>query len=120
MNKQKGVTLGGLLMVVIALVICVLFGFKVLGPYKQFYTIQSTFKTLAVNPEIKYGGRREFLAAWSKYSTLERDLNVLGGDEIELTKEGNDLLITASYSVRVPLFRNVSLMIDFAPSSSAK
>jgi hypothetical protein len=44
----------------------------------------------------------------------------LGGDEIELTKEGNELIISASYSVRVPLVKNISLMIDFAPSSAAK
>jgi Domain of unknown function (DUF4845) len=120
MKKQKGVSLGGLLVVVVALIICVLFGFKIFGPYKQFYTIQKIFKTLAVNPEIKDGGRREFVAAWSKYATTERDVNVLGGDEIELTKDGNELIISASYSVRVPLVKNISLMFDFAPSSAAK
>lgn len=120
MKKQRGVSLGGLLVVVVALVVCVLFGFKILQPYKQFYTIQNIFKTLAVNPEVKDGSRREFVAAWSKYATTERDVNVLGGDEIELTKEGNELIISASYSVRVPLVKNISLMIDFAPSSAAK
>ena len=87
---------------------------------KQFYSIQSIFKTLAANQEVKSGGRHEFVSAWAKYASMERDINVLAGDDIELTKEGNELVISASYSVRIPLVKNVSLMIDFNPTSAAK
>ena len=119
MNKQRGVSLTGLIMTLIGLTLVALLGFKVFGPYKQFYTIQKVFKQLAVNPEVKSGGRREFIMAWSKYAMTD-DVNAVGGDEIELTKEGNDLVISASYSVRVPLFKNLSLLMDFTPSSAAK
>ena len=120
MKKQRGVSLSGLLMVLVVLAVCALLGFKIFGPYKQFYTIQKVFKTLSVDPTVKSGGRREFMNAWGKYAMTEGDVNVVSSDEIELTKEGNDLLITASYSVRVPLFKNISLLFDFTPSSAAK
>jgi uncharacterized protein YneF (UPF0154 family) len=120
MKKQRGVSLGGLIMVLIALMVVALLGFKIFGPYKQFFTVQKVFKTLAVNPEVKNGGKREFINAWSRYSVTEPEINVITADDVELTKEGNDLVITAVYAVRVPLFKNISLMFDFAPSSAAK
>ncbi len=39
---------------------------------------------------------------------------------LEINKDGNDLVLSASYSVKVPLVANVSLLIDFAPTSAAK
>ncbi len=120
MKKQLGVSLSGFMMVLVVLAIFAFFGFKVLGPYKQFYTIQKVFKTVSLLPEVKAGGRREFINAWAKYSMTEGDVNVVSGDEVELTKDGNELIISTSYSVRVPLFKNVNLLIDFAPTSAAK
>ena len=70
MKKQRGVSLGGLLVVVVALVVCVLFGFKILQPYKQFYTIQNIFKTLAVNPEVKEGGLVEICDNGTRYKRV--------------------------------------------------
>ncbi len=119
MNKQRGVTITGLLMTIVVLMMVSLLGFKVFGPYKQYFTIQKVFKQIAVNPEVKGGGRKDFLQAWSKYAMTD-DIGVLSGDDVELTKDGNDIVISAAYSVRVPLFKNISLLIDFAPSSAAK
>ncbi|NBR27338.1 MAG: DUF4845 domain-containing protein [Betaproteobacteria bacterium] len=120
MKKQNGVSLSGFLMVLVALAFVALLGFKIFGPYKQFFTIQKTFKTLAANPEVKNGGKREFVLAWSKYAMTDGDINVLSGEDIDVAKEGNEIVISANYTVKVPLFKNISLMFDFAPTSAAK
>lgn len=120
MKRQNGVSLSGFLMVLVVLAFVALLGFKIFGPYKQFFTIQKIFKTLSLTPEVKNGGKREFVLAWSKYAMTEGDVNVVAADDIEVTKEGNDVIITANYTVKVPLFKNISLMFDFAPTSAAK
>ena len=117
MKKQLGVTITGLIMTIFVLLMVALLGFKVFEPYKQYFTVQKVFKQIALNPEVKAGGRREFGIAWSKFAMTD-DLSAISGDDVELTKEGNDLVISARYSVRVPLFKNISLLIDFAPSSA--
>lgn len=119
MKKQLGVTITGLLMTIVVLVFVSLLGFKVFGPYKQYFTVQKVFKQLAVNPEVRAGGRREFIQAWSRFAVTD-DLGAISGDDVELTKEGNELIISASYSVKVPLFKNVSLLFDFTPTSASK
>jgi hypothetical protein len=119
MKKQLGVSLTGLLIFIVVLTFVALLGFKVFGPYKQFFTVQKIFKTLALSPEVKNGGRREFVVAWSKYAMTD-DIGVVSADDIEVTKDGNEVVISTSYSVRVPLFKNISLLIDFMPTSAAK
>ena len=118
MKKQLGVTLSGMIVVCFLLVFASLLGFKLFTPYMQYFAVQKTFKALAVNPEVRSGTRRDLLGAWSRYALIE-NITVLNGDDIEMTKEGNDVVLSANYSVKVPLFSNISLVIDFSPTSAA-
>lgn len=119
MKKQRGVSLGGLIIVLFLLVFGALLGFKLFTPYSQYFTIQKTFKAVSALPEVKAGTRKDVMAAYSRYAQIDR-IDSLSGDDIEVIKEGNEVVISASYSVRVPLFANISLMIDFNPTSASK
>ena len=117
MKKQRGVSLGGLLMVLFLVIFAALLGFKLFTPYMQYFSIQKTFKSLSQNPEVKSGTRRDAMGAWSRYAQIE-NITAISGDDIEITKEGNEVVLSASYSVKVPLFHNISLLIDFNPTSA--
>jgi hypothetical protein len=116
MNRQRGVTLSGLLLVSVVLIFVLLLGFKLFTPYAEYFAIQKVFKTLAQKPEVKNGGKREFIQAWASYAQIER-ISAFGGDEIEITRDGTNVYLSASYTVKVPLFKNISLVIDFNPTS---
>lgn len=118
MNRQRGVSLSGMLMVCVVLIFVALLGFKLFTPYSEFFAIQKVFKTLAQKPEVKNGGKRELMQGWAAYATIER-IGAISGDEIEVTREGTNVHLSAAYTVKVPLFKNFSLLIDFAPSSGA-
>lgn len=119
MKKQLGVTLSGLIMVCFVLVFVALLGFKLFTPYSQYFTLVKTFKSLAVNPEVKGGTRGQAMGAWSRYAQIE-NITAITGDDIEITKEGNEVILSASYSVKVPLFANINLLIDFNPTSASQ
>lgn len=119
MKKQRGVSLGGLIIVLFLLVFGALLGFKLFPPYSQYFTIQKAFKAISTQPEVRAGTRRDVMAAYSRFALMDR-LDTLSGDDIEVTKEGSEVVISASYSVKVPLFENISLIIDFNPTSAAK
>ena len=119
MKKQRGVTLSGLIVVLIVLGIVAALGLKLFTPYVQYFSIQKTFKALAENPELKNGNRREILRAYQRYAMIE-NITSISEDDVEVTKDGNTFVVSASYSVKVPLVANVSLLIDFAPSSDSK
>ena len=117
MKKQSGVTLSGLLMVCVVLIFVALLGFKLFQPYSEFFALQKIFKTLAQKPEIRNGGKREFITAWAGYAQIE-NVTAIGGDDIEIVREGGNIVISASYTKKILLFKNISLSIDFTPSST--
>ena len=116
MKKQLGVSLSGLLMFSIILIFVLLFGFKLFKPYTEYFALEKIFRTLALKPEVKNGTRRDFYTAWAGYAQIE-GITSIGGDEVEITKDGNNVVLSASYQVKVPLFKNYTLLIDFNPSS---
>ena len=93
-----------------------LLGFKLFKPYTEYFAIVKVFNTLAQKPEVREGTRRDFGAAWASYAQIE-GITSITGDEVELTKDGNRMIISASYQVKVPLFKNYTLVVDFNPTS---
>ena len=48
---------------------------------------------------------------------LVDNVQAITAEDLEISKEGGELLITFSYPKKVPLAGNVSLMFDFSGSS---
>ena len=118
MKKQMGVTLSGLLMVCFVLIIVTLLGLKLFQPYQEYFALQKIFKALAQKPEVRTGGKREFITAWAAYAQIE-NVSAITGDDIEIVREGGNIVISAAYQKKVHLFKNISLLIDFTPTSAA-
>ncbi len=117
MKKQRGVSLSGLLVFSVILIFILLLGFKLFKPYTEYFALQKIFRTLAVKPEIKTGTRREAMSVWAGYAQIE-GITSIGGDDLEITKDGNGVVVSAAYQAKVPLFKNYTLLIDFNPSSA--
>ena len=117
MRKQRGITLTGLIVILVVLGMAATLGFKLFNPYMQYFTIKKTFKTLAQNPELKSGNRKEIQSAYQRYSLID-SITSISEEDIEVKKDGNTIVISANYSVKVPLVANISLLVDFAPSSA--
>jgi hypothetical protein len=117
--RQRGVSLGGLIVVLFILIFVALLGFKLIPPYMEYLQIKKNFKSIAASPEVRNGTRAQFDQAWSRYATID-NINSVDGSEIEFTKEGGEVVISAAYSVKVPLFANLSACIDFKPSTADK
>jgi len=60
--------------------------------------------------------RRELEAAYTSRATIE-NITAIGAGDITITKEGDEVILSAEYSKKVPLFGNLSACMDFAPSS---
>ena len=116
MNRQKGVTLTGLLFVCILLVLVLMLGFKLVPAYLEYTTIEKIFKNMAEDPTLRNARRPEMDRAWGARATVE-NIQSVDGALIDYTKEGDGWVISTEYEKKVPVARNVSLCIDFKPSS---
>ena len=117
MEKQRGLSLGGFIVVCFILILVALLGFKLFTPYVQYFTIQKTLKQIANDPEVKSGTVKDIKLAFVKHSMID-NINAIGADDLDINRDGNDLVLSASYTVKVPLVANISLLIDFNASSN--
>src|SRR5262245_1659737 len=116
MRTQDGVTLTGFIFVAIIVVAVLLFAFKVAPAYFEYFAIQKQFKAIANDPGAISMSRREIEGAFVMRSTVENITSVGPGD-IQISKDGGSVVLSAEYSVRVPIVGNMSACMDFNPKS---
>lgn len=116
MRKQRGVSLIGLIMWLVVSIFVVLLAFKIGPPYVEYSAIKRQFKILANDPSLAGGNKREVEGAFAKRAVME-DIRSIGPGDLQIVREGDRVVISAEYSVRVPLFANISAYLEFNPTS---
>jgi hypothetical protein len=117
MNRQRGVSLSGLLLWAVAIALGAVLGMKVGPEYMNYFNIVKAVKAVAAVsagktvPEIR--------SAFGKQADVGY-IKSLQPADLDISKDGNDVVISFAYETRIPLFANVSLLIDFQGSSSGR
>jgi hypothetical protein len=115
MRKQQGLTLTGFIVWAVIFFFVAIFGFKVGPAYVEFYTIEKQLKTVANEVDAR-ATRGTIESAFVRRGTIEDIRSVQPGD-LNITKDGDRLIISADYSVRIPLVGNMSACMDFHATS---
>ena len=110
-HGQRGVTLMGLIILLFILIFVAMLGFKLIPAYIDFYTAKKAINAVARQGSTAAEIRRSF-----ELRSAIDDLKVRTSD-LEITKEGNEMVIGFAYRKEVPLFSNVGIYIDFAAST---
>jgi len=114
MKSQRGLTLMGLLIASVIVVIVAIFGLKIAPAYIEYFKVKKA--VMAIAPTSAGATVLEVRQAFDRRAAVD-DIDVIGGRDLEVTKEGNEVVVAAAYSKRNPLFANVNVVIDFALSS---
>jgi hypothetical protein len=118
-NRQRGITMGGFLMVVIVLILLAIGGMKLIPAYIQDKTVQTKFVEVAHDPELKNATVRDIRMAYAK-RVVTSDITAVKAEDIEINKDADGITLSASYTVKIPLAGNASLILEFNPSSANK
>jgi hypothetical protein len=116
MGRQKGVTLTGLLLVCAFLITVALIGFKLFPAYAQYLTIKKALQEISRNPEAR-SNPREVQAAFGRRAAID-NISAVDPKDLEISKQGDQVVIGASWSVKVPLLYNISACMDFEAKST--
>ena len=116
MKRQKGLTLTGMILFGILIMVLLLLAFKIVPVYVEYFAIQKQFKAMSLDPKLRGATRNQIANTWAARSAVD-DLRSMDPDFIEITKDGEELIVSGEYAVKVPLFRNVAACFDFKPSS---
>ena len=115
--KQRGLSFSGFIFGAFALVVLGIFGLKLIPAYMQDATIKNLFVAIANDPEMQKASPGTVRMSFSKRSSID-DIRAIKAEDIEIASEGGRLVLSASYAVKVPLGGNVSLYLEFNPSSA--
>jgi uncharacterized protein DUF4845 len=115
MKSQRGVTLVGLLVAGIVVVFVAIGGLKIAPAYIEYYKVK---KAVAGIAQANRGDSVPNVRRAFDLRSAVDDIDVISGKDLDITKEGNDLVVSFSYSKRVALFGNISIVFDFAASSN--
>lgn len=116
MYRQKGVTLGGFLVLAALLILVVMVGLKVLPPYIEFMNIVKNLKATARDATLQEASPAELRNAFDRRAGID-NITVIKPSDVAIAREGNTNVLSVAYSVKVPLVANASICLDFVASS---
>jgi len=116
-ERQQGLTMSGFLVTAIVVIFVAVLGMKLIPAYMQNGTIKEVFNAVAHDPDMQKISIGEIRIAYAKRAAVQ-DINVINSDDVDIGKDANGISLSASYQVKIPLVANISLLLDFNPSSS--
>jgi hypothetical protein len=115
-QRQRGLSIVGFILVAALVMLAVMIGFRMVPAYIEWYTVQKVMATTLQTSKdgfTLYQFRRDFdLKASADY------IDSVRGSDIEVTKEGNQLVATATWQRVLHLVGNVSLLLEFEATAT--
>lgn len=115
-SKQQGISLQNAIIWMAVLGFLGVMGAKLMPAYIEYFTVKKMFKAMEESGDLK-GTVRDIRNAFDKRNAIE-DVKNVRPDDLEITKEGGEAVVTANWSVRVPLVSNVSACLDFMATTA--
>jgi hypothetical protein len=108
-HRQRGASLIGLILIGMIVVALLILGARVVPAVVEYIAIERAVQ------KIKNEGTtvREIQSAFERHATID-DITSISYKDLDITKEGDKIVISYAYQKKIPILDNVSLVIDFA------
>lgn len=115
MKYQRGVALSGLLLWSFVIILVAVLGMKIVPSAIQYYKTKKDIKAVAaqVAPDATVADIRK---AYDKFADI--DVLEMQSNQLDISKENGRVVISFAYEKRIPLFANISLVIDYEGSTA--
>jgi hypothetical protein len=112
-KQQYGVSIMGLLTALVIVIVLALFAMKVVPSVLEYRTAKAAIQAVARSGVTNVQDARR---AFDNRATIDNITSVRPTD-LEVTREGNQMVIAFAYRKEIPLFTGVGLYLDFAANS---
>jgi hypothetical protein len=117
MKYQRGLSLNGMMIGGAVLALVALLAMKALPPWIEYGNALKAIKGTASDASLKEASIKQVRDAFGKRADMD-DVKSLKPEDLDITKEGGELVISFAYTAKVPLLKNTSLVFDFEGSSA--
>lgn len=115
MRNQKGLGLGQLMVWGIVIAFLAIGGMKIVPAYIEYGKILKSSRS-AVAQSPSGATVADVRKSYSKFAEVEN--LAFSANDLEISKEGSQIVVSFAYEKRIPLIRNISLVIDFKGSTA--
>ena len=116
-GRQRGIGFVGFILIAAGLVFAAIIGMKLVPPYMHSAQIAEIFKEIVRDPMMQGATINEVKQSYSKRANINY-INDITAEDIEIDKINGRLSLSANYSVKIPIAGNITLLLEFNPSSS--
>jgi len=117
LGKQRGFSLSGMVMGMVVLALLALVAAKMAPAYIDYFAIKKILAAMEASGELESMGSRELRIAYAKRASID-NVKSIAPEDLQISKASDGgAIVSAEYSVKTPLFANVSLLIDFTVST---
>jgi len=116
MKRQRGVTFVGMIFIAGLIIMGAIIALKLVPAYIEYFTIKRVIGDIASGSEVRGGTLRDATTAFQRRAQID-DIRAVTAQDIDVVREGDSVVLSASYQTKVKLFGNLSACIDFEPSS---
>ena len=114
-REQRGLSMVTLLVVAVVIVFGAIAFMKVGPAYKEYFEVKRAVSAAAQDG--RTGTVADVRKGFDRRAVVD-DITVIGGQDLEVSKEGNEVVVAFAYTKKIGLFGNVSLLIEFAGASN--
>ncbi|WP_148716184.1 DUF4845 domain-containing protein [Chitinolyticbacter meiyuanensis] len=116
MRGQKGLSFVGFIIIAIVVALVAITGFKVVPAYVEYFGVKKALK--AVAQENPGGNQAAIREAFTRQATIGYITSVKPADLI-IQQAGGKTTVSVGYEKVIPLFANISLLLDFEAEGSS-
>jgi hypothetical protein len=114
-NKQTGLTLSGLLITLAVAVVVGIFALKLIPTYIEYAKAKAAIVAIA-SDRARSASVGDIRKAFDARASID-DISAVKPSDLEVTKEGNEVVISFAYRKEIPIAGNVGLYVDFVGRS---
>ena len=116
MNRQRGVTFVGMVFIAGLIVFAAIVGLKLIPAYIEYATVVNHLRDMARSPDARSGSIKDIQSMFRKRAQIDA-IETVKPEDIEVEKEGDQVILRAAYSTKIKLFGNLNACIDFVATS---
>lgn len=118
-KNQQGMTFWGVTFVGMAIVFGAILMMKLIPPYLEFWSVEKVIGVMAKDPALPGMTQQEARFSFDRRASID-NIKAISGKELEISKERGQTIVSANYTVIVPIVGNLSALIEFQTSTQGK
>ena len=115
-TRQRGLSMMGFLFVAAVVIVVVMVGFRVMPAYIEYYSIQKALEK-ALTETKDLNSAAEIRSAFQRVADAGY-IESVNSKDVEVTKNKNEVTASVSWTRKLPMVANASILLDFEASAT--